>query len=318
MNPRFYLENKIEDYLLGNLSEAETNSFERLVEQDPILQGELQFQKETIESIRWHRKRALKDRMNNIEITQRPLNYLFGTRLLGIAAISSVVITGFALLFNNTSSLPLVHPGASKKITLLHAQQEERKRNSFDNQNTQEKAQEEEIKTPVLKTVMTTYTTPLLPQNKSNISEESIEEIEPKSIKLATLNKVDSLSKAKVLLKVVGIGKPETKVAFEIKDTDEDKGVFDGKDVESLEDMAAKNTLSYQLYPDEKLFLYNNRHKGKHIIYEQEGVERHFLYYEGKYYKLNLNQIEITQVEEVTDEVLIEQLDQKMHEQYGH
>lgn len=104
MNKYFYSD-KIEAYILNDLSESEKIAFEELIEKDPILKNELILQQETIGSLQNQRKAQLKQRLNNIQV--EPVSYsLSRITLLESALLVSIVATTITLftLFYGTKS----------------------------------------------------------------------------------------------------------------------------------------------------------------------------------------------------------------------
>jgi len=69
MNKEYQHSEIIEAYLRNELSAEQRADFEQLVRQDPLLYNEFLLQKETITSIQSHRKAALKNRLNQIDVS---------------------------------------------------------------------------------------------------------------------------------------------------------------------------------------------------------------------------------------------------------
>ena len=104
--------------------------------------------------------------------------------------------------------------------------------------------------------------------------------------------------------------------AFDMEDEGDVKGIFDGTNEVNLEEIAQRNTLSYQYY-NGQLFLYNYHGSYKIIRTDMDNVEKHFLYYDGRFYELKTPQIEKRELSLIKDQNLIEHLQQLVVKLYG-
>ncbi len=91
MNRDFNYTDLIEDYLIGNLSDAERLDFESQLNSDPLLNKEFQFQKDVINSIRDVRKAELKSMLDNVQVGSGGgaglLSLKFAAGLIGVALL---------------------------------------------------------------------------------------------------------------------------------------------------------------------------------------------------------------------------------------
>lgn len=76
----------MEAYLLNRLPKNEQLAFENRLRQDPLLQSEVNFQKEVLSSVQNFRKAQLKSRLDKIEVPSTPT--------FGPAKIAAVVVSG--------------------------------------------------------------------------------------------------------------------------------------------------------------------------------------------------------------------------------
>ena len=296
---------KIEAYLKNELSENERAAFDAFLEKDPILKSELQFQKETVDAIRHHRKMELKQRLNNIQIDSPFMYQLPKVAIIGTFAIVSMV-AGF-FVFNNQTPVKnqqavevILDDKSSDKMKQLESEE------VLDNQNqevTTNSENEEVIAETNTKITTPAPVYPLVPsQQKTEPKEES------------TIDKVNK--ETSKTANILSSSKEESKNAFKVQETDPEKGVFDGKDKISLESIASNKKLKYQ-YSNGKLFLFNNTTKGREVNMEINGKNQLFLYYENDYYELNDEQFEIAEAKKVNDKILIEKLNKRKKELFN-
>lgn len=113
-----YYTEKIEAYLRNQLTEGEKAEFEQTLQQDPLLYNEFKLQQEVVTSIQSYRKSQLKQRLQNIDVT----DIVSGGS--GYSALTSYIIAGAAALglagwltFNYfQSDLPAKHENTSVVI----------------------------------------------------------------------------------------------------------------------------------------------------------------------------------------------------------
>jgi hypothetical protein len=277
MNKYFYSD-KIENYILGNLSESERIAFEELIEQDPVLQNELELQQETIQSLQDQRKAQLKERLNNIQVD--PVSYSFSRiNVLESALLVSVVattITLFALFYGTKSNISAekVAPASYYK-DLSFVPYIKLERTPIAEQNSKEEV--------VIKTIPSISTIPQTP---------------PNNLQSALLKKIKQEQDLK---------KKNTPREIDIK-KDESSG--------SSAAVPQNKELLYQYYND-GLFLTNSESKSYQIPLESHGITKHYLYYQGKVYELKPNQVEPVAPKQVTDQNIIKQVKKRKQLFFG-
>jgi hypothetical protein len=305
MNSNFHIE-KIDAYLKNQLSEHDQKLFEQLIEQDPLLKGELQLQSEIVEAICEHRKTELKHRLNNVQVEPTPILYLPKTTFVGTIVAASL-LTGVLVFFDSQekSNQKKNNPIVANVPKVQEYKTESRS-------NTIEKAQ---TQTPTPTTQSNPVTVNTLISDNNTVAKPTQEVSVPtrqatlrKENILPTLVKTNLKEEGKTTLKVINIQNitKEENVVLDIERTDSDNGVYDrmSEDEISLEHLAARQRLKYQFY-NNQLFLYNANSVGKKLQLEVNGKKRHFLYYEGDYYEFYENQMTETEMKIVQDSRLI-------------
>lgn len=308
MDKEIYTE-QIEAYLLNKLDTEDKIAFRQLIEKDPILKNELQFQEEIIEAIRLNRKLELKARLNAIQVNQSPLSQLpritwIGTATLAVGLLLGVVILGTDLF--EISSPDIQNPPKAK--TNLTQKQAPSASELSQKDNTTV------ITSPELSSDHPTNTATnsldqALDQENSDTSISSVPVAKQELITQDTYTYDLKINKPRRFMSKVDniLGAQKEIYAIDPEDEEDVKGIFDGTNEANLEEIAHRNQLSYQYY-NEELFLYNYQGSYKIIrIYIKE-EERHFLYYQNQYYELNTNQVEKKELRAISNSDLIELL----------
>jgi hypothetical protein len=89
MSETFYNPENIEAYITNKMSAGEKYFFENELAKDPLLQNEIDLQKDIVETLKSNRKAQLKNRLNNIEInTNTPTAYV------GLKVAASILLAG--------------------------------------------------------------------------------------------------------------------------------------------------------------------------------------------------------------------------------
>lgn len=93
----------IDDYLAGRMSENQQAVFENQIQTDPILRQEVEFQREIVQGIRQHRISMLKGRLQQIEVPQGGWQASLSTgQLVGYGLLGSAVLAGVFYLFSQS------------------------------------------------------------------------------------------------------------------------------------------------------------------------------------------------------------------------
>ena len=109
----------IEQYLVGNLKGEQLQQFDALMKSDPLFKGEVEFQKDIVESITEHRKLELKTKLSNVNVNSG----LSNTQKITIAAASifAVLAGGYsAYVFTKTEAPAVVIETAHQEEVVVN------------------------------------------------------------------------------------------------------------------------------------------------------------------------------------------------------
>ncbi|MDX2302486.1 MAG: hypothetical protein NW226_06775 [Microscillaceae bacterium] len=308
MDKEIYTE-QIEAYLLNKLDAEDKIAFRQLIEKDPILKNELQFQEEIIEAIRLNRKLELKARLNAIQVNQSPLSQLSRITWIGTATLAMGLLLGVVILradLFEISSSDIQNPPKAK-INLKQKQAPSVSELSQKDNTTASTSPELSSDHPT--NTATNSLDQALDQENLDTSISSVPVAKQELISQDTYTYDLKINKPRRFMSKVDniLGAQKEIYAIDPEDEEGVKGIFDGTNEANLEEIAHRNQLSYQYY-NEELFLYNYQGSYKIIrIYIKE-EERHFLYYQNQYYELNTNQVEKKELRAISNSDLIELL----------
>lgn len=305
MDKHYYSE-KLDDYLSNSLSEAEKQTFEQILQKDPVLRQDLEIQRETVEQLQILRKAQIKARLNNINVHEGSRHQL--TRWIWIGSAAAVLLFG---IFSWNLIKPLDTPSENKieksnQIFSLE-KQDKRVQKTEDEQNLPPK-EESKDKTVELAENESLSTQQIAPQyvaakvNSTQIASQK-EVLGAKHTK-----EVANLELASENSLVFHYPNAEERDAytFEINPEEELKGVFDGSEPPSLEEQDKQNQLRYQHY-DEQIFT-NTDFKFGPIMMMVGNQQKTFVYHEGYFYELLTEQYEQKPAAKVHNHTLIDRL----------
>lgn len=345
-NQHWYIDN-LDAYLKGNLSKEETQYFEEILEQDPLLKSEASLQKNIYEAICEVRKNELKDRLNklNIEPTA-PFYALPKAALIGTLAVASV-LTGLLVYFDYQKDKGILNKTSITKDVITLPPHIAPSQTTTDNtpppvennQNTVKNAPFVNLENNLLKDK---HNISFAKENNKNIQNINLhKKLEPSDTEILDLRGKNLQQKIKLVKEtspIIVFTAPEThhldkpvssklknlralkgnqkqnnhhNLAYNIKDADSDLGIFDGKNEPTLETMAEKNKLSYQYY-NGKLFLFDPMVRGKEIHVTYKGKVRHFLYYEQEFFEFFDNSYQKTDLKRVLEHDVIDLLNKEI------
>jgi hypothetical protein len=312
MTHDFYNEN-LDAYFKSELSAQEKVVFEQFIEQDPVLKSDFLLQKDIYDAICQRRKQVLKARLDKVEMDEMPFYYnLPRTAMVGTLA-TAVLLTGVLVFFDNTKENVKTNEHLAKAPQVQKEKSTNQSTNIIELKDPQKTvAESPQVNTEALVTSNQNYTVTRV-QNRNRLVISRLRSVSEKNIvPLATTQKItlqdfDKQTNENGKSHLVIGNKQDTQIAYQLKDTDSDLSVFDGKNEPSLESISEKNKLSYQHY-NEKLFLYNSNSRGKEIKLLSNGVARHFLFYENEFYEFNENQFDKSELNLVQNQELIQEL----------
>lgn len=279
MKKNFEHTEQIEKYLEGQMTVEEKNAFELRLQNDPELNSEFQFQTETIEAIKAYRKAELKARLENLNVGTYGIS-LPGIKIAAIAAITATV--GLGIYFYQTEEPLDADPNTELAI-------EEESLTSEESPSSTPEVQEE--------TASVIKEEPLLaaPDSEKVVAKEEIA-IEETTATEREEKPVPTEERDNTPL-------PERNRA-DIPSADEVAAL----EIENKED--TKHTFHYKFY-NSKLYLYGDFKSVPYEIIEYNTLSGKslYLYYQDRFYYLEANQMEISPLQKVREEKLIEELD---------
>ncbi|NJO00832.1 MAG: hypothetical protein HC880_03285 [Bacteroidia bacterium] len=264
--------NHIEAYLLDKLSREDKIAFQQLIEKDPILKHEIQFQHEIIEAICLQRKMELKDRLTKLDI--QPASYSYWSRLALFGSAMVVLWVGTWLVWPETDSstepMPRISLVDPRGILQLSEPPILAMPKSINGAMKSAPRSIQLVQKPKVKGDYNSSSETLSLQSSArqlHQAEETTNADEsPVDNKQIYATKLENIRSAK---------KPDLALPMSAKEEDAVKGLVDGSQEINLEDLAAKNKPSYQ-YINGDLFLYNHVSQGEVLDLEINGQEKSF------------------------------------------
>lgn len=298
MNYNSNHEELVSKYLEGEMTDVEKHDFEQQLVKNDALKEEFQFQKDILHEVQNVRKAELKARLNNIKVPANHFYQYVGVKTAALVAIT--VLIGFGAYYflsedqvqstsqvdltkdrivvaeeENIPQMPEPEQGISQDAP-ISKQDEARELAATPAEDNQVAEQEELAQAPRPTNV---------PQ--PNVSTPDVEdgfgedEYESEEDPLDNIHSIDEMNKTE-----------SEKVEVETVPND-------NKD------------FHYQFY-NNKLYLYGNFDEMPYEIIEfnADKSKLYFLFYDSAYYSLDNNQLKAAPLQELTDEELIQQLDE--------
>lgn len=290
MNKSFYNQESIDAYLTNKMSGEDKNLFENGLAKDPLIQNEINLQKDIIESLKQVRKAELKNRLNNIEIG-RGLNTAFNLKIAASIIILIGLLSGVYFLFNKKSdTIAIQKPLSNTKII-------EVKNN--DNNTPQKLSSGNEIRLGNKLKKQIYLPSPII-NNSTNSIQNNTETTDIVTLDIVSPQIKENFEEDfKVESNFVV---PEGNV---IKENENYKS-----DVELSIQPNGENNFHYQYYSN-KLYLYCDFHSKPYELLEwnKRKTKQLYLYFNNSYYELKHNQTDIVPLTPINDKSLIKQLD---------
>ena len=300
MNKNQNIEELVGRYLEGEMNELERINFENQLANNSNFQEEYQFQNDIIEGIKENRKLELKARLDQISIPSSNIYQYIGLKVAALITITTMIGFGaYYTIFDEGSN-----SNDKSQITLNQGESELDMREIPD------------MPEPIVEEALSLEDIKVDKRNKADKSNKKDKgatddatanaKTSDEAIPLPTIVKPDAVD-------VIANENVDHKDdSFEISNNSLNKvnNIFDNKvEVETISDK--KKNFHYQFY-NKKLFLYGDFDKTPYEILEySKGSDKlYYLYYEGKFYELNSNQIKTSPLEEIKEPDLIRELDQ--------
>lgn len=263
------------------MSGEEINAFELRLQNDPELKSEFQFQSETIEAIKAYRKAELKTRLDNLNVGSSGFS-IPGVKLAMVAAVS--ISVGLGIYYYTADD------------TTEAAQQEEVIAEENTN-NAEEISSEagENIPTSEEENAVAAENEEMISESGSVEAEENLIENEPAAEFTDPTGGVDEATDVSEIEEVEAVETPINETVADLE-------------IESKED--TKHTFHYKFY-NSKLYLYGDFKNVPYEIieYNTPSGKSLYLFYNSQYYYLEANQMEVSPLQEVKEEKLIEELE---------
>ncbi len=297
MDNNFYSQDKIDDFLSGKLSGTEKLMFEEHMTKDPLVSNELKLQEEIINHLKGQRKAELKARLDNINVTATS-SYTGLKIAAGIIGTLLLSTTLYFTLFNNPAEQSaLTQQSAEQPTDIISAEE-------FTPQTEAE--------------VITSETSVTAP----TLEKESKFEIK-RELRITQLKKRHEaeVSENTAYHNFSNVSEPNFS-DFESEDFNTEnsvqpqKGEIQGSDAAKLDNISVKiakkknKDFHYQFFSN-KLFLYGKFDEKPYEILElnSKGGRELFLKYEGSYFSLKSNQIDIVPLKEIHDKDITRELE---------
>ena len=301
MSRKFDYTAQIENYLEGNMSGDEMKAFEASLQTDPALKAEFQLQQDIVNSLKAYRKAELKSRLDQVNVGSYSGN-LTGLKIAFTAAITAAVGLGVYYIAtqepdNTTSEIQL-----EEKIEISPLQIESAPENAPTKTNAEHIIPLEEVEKI---------------EETAKAPSETLEAKKPEEAKVAEKSpskteKTVEVVKPKVIEHFEDEHPEESNTTLEApKNKLEESVVADGLSTVEIESKGDHtNSFHYKFY-NNKLYLYGDFKNIPYEIIEFNTVSGKslYLYYQGSYYYLELNQMEMTPLPKINEEKLIEELD---------
>jgi hypothetical protein len=298
MSESFYNPENIEAYITNKMSAGEKAFFEHELAKDPLLHNEIDLQKDIVEALKSNRKAQLKNRLNNIQI-DNTVNYT------GLKVAASVLFAGLIsfggynlitsnkqsnIAVNNTSTV-ITNP---EKTTTANNKSKEEVVITENEKENNSKSTQSNIQGTVISKNKTGNTTTYTRTTKTIITTQTTVE----SDKLPDFNTPDVKDRhdeGDAIRTDNNINMPKGEVG-----NTSGQASLDNLIVDVVKDK--NHNLFYQYY-NNKLFLYGDFDSKPYEILELNTVKdkQLYLYFEGKYYSLKQNQIDMTALTVIKD-----------------
>lgn len=334
-------------FITDSLSENDRAIFQSLIDANPELQEQIQFEESIKNASVDARKKELKARLSAINVEAPTMFSIPRTALVGSIMVASVM-TSILVYFDTYKEHHIFAPSQNtqqtrknvgnnaKNIQHLRSQNNPKQENIHNNTNDNTPTKTQEINNPapqisytnaqnvagrlaINTPKSTTEQQETKAQENQTKTEKSIFIAQPLDINVKVINR-STTQKAITLssIKPRTEGKAETKqqaetnnIAYQTPKKDNDLGIFDGKQEKTLEHDTQGQKLLYQCY-NGKLFVFSKHIKGTELHLDEKSGKRHFLYYDKQFFEFFENQVEKTELRPVNQPELIDRLKKEL------
>jgi hypothetical protein len=313
-----FLNDKIEAYLNGNLSEADKALFEAEVHKDPLLRNEVALQRATIEGLKQQRRLALKARLSNVELPPVDL-----TASIGEVAVSTIVkVLGGAAILGGTvwgAYTYMNSDGTSNNADNLATKEQPEANKTIEvNSATEQNDKSSKAKTTVVASNKTKNDVGV--KNAPLSDAADVVHTSPVAPKPKAKNKVAATANEREAEVNLSAPKNDSDEASNFDKHDNNANVPVGSVVnESVKDAVKPEVVinndnsQYQhhyKYNNNKLFLYGdfNNKPYELIEFNNANGRKLFIFHNNAYYEIQDTQSEITPLMAISDRDAIENL----------
>ncbi|HXA01662.1 MAG TPA: hypothetical protein VNW99_06725 [Cytophagaceae bacterium] len=301
MNQPLYNPENIEAYITNKMSAADKASFQNELAKDPLLNNEIDLQKDIIESLKEHRKAQLKNRLNNIDVTTTT-NYTGLKVAASILLAGLISFAGYNYLNNNkknNQNIPVTNNTviSPEKTVITNNSKPEVITEKEKTNNTTNNI---DIKGTVITSNQSSNST-IITRTTRTITQTTVESVNPA---FNTPDVKDRHEEGDGIKSDNNISMPKGDVG-----NNNDESSLDNLKIEKIKDK--KHNLFYQYY-NNKLFLYGDFDSKPYEILELNTLKdkQLYLYFEDKYYGLKQNQIDITALELISNKETLHKLNE--------
>lgn len=299
----FIYSEEFDDYLKGKLSKNEKHALEDDFRQDPLLHSEVKLQQEIYHSLGDARRSYLKSRLEQIPVNTSVWYELTGIQLAAI--VSSIVFIAGGIYFYSTYDNEIEPVISTVDIEIS-------------DKNSTIPLEDLQPKLPVAKfkdeqpseEAMTASIDNSVNSLQSNVTERSEKELRSVPTPASDKDEIPSFVRPDVLSHFKEDSQQIDYDDFEVPDkTLLQASEASNAEVEIETLLDSKYTFHYQLF-NNKLYLHGD-FQGipyKVIALNQDENKRLFLEYDGSFYKLKLEQKEVSPLEAIQDSVMINAL----------
>jgi hypothetical protein len=276
----------IEEYILDRMDSGQKAAFEQLLTKDPLVKQEFEVQKDIIQSIQNTRKAELKARLNKIEVSSGSGWSNASKVAASLLLVSSIGVGTYFLYNQDNTQIP--NPVETNQEIVVSENKEKQ----------------------IDKTIYIEKQAEKIPTISSNT-------------KVAEETKIKPVKKEKPIASspevTVQVNIPQISESFSGSDNIEKSISLPNSEVTKAIDTKAKLDVSlvedageigYQ-YFNNKLFLFGEFSAGKYEVLELNNARKKemYLYFKNEYYYLNPNTFDKTQLKNIKNQEIINQLD---------
>lgn len=308
MSTNSNIEELVSRYLEGEMSELERLNFENRLVNNPAIQEEFQLQKDVLEGIRDYRKAELKARLNKINIPSPGITQYLGVKIAALVTITTMIGFGAYFIFVDNDKSPET-PVATEQPLVVEKDVTRKEAPEIGEpiQDSAPQVSAEQKQGPVIKKAPESEVSK--PEPESIQQEEEKKEVTQVPVpKVMRPDFVEDIAEENVDHKGDSFEVNANSLA-NINRLSESK-----VEVETVFDK--KKDFHYKFY-NRKLYLYGDFEQNPYEIIEYNantvvadaGNRLYFLYYEGKYYRLESGQMKVAPLVELTDDELVNELE---------